>query len=199
MSEYLKMRREATILRDEGNYDLAASQMNPVIFEDFVGVLLDADILPAIWEPFAGPVEKSRFMDFAEEIGITLLSQTLHPVDKRIVAADSTAVGPGQAIGGMLFHPPYYASVPLSSDERDVVLGSTKEDYMARLGAVIAQGEACLIDGGLVCAVARDYRIRGDRIRLDLWMLELFEPRGYHLMDVWTSEPDVVLIFRRRR
>lgn len=199
MSEYLKMRRDATILRDEGGYDLAASQMNPIIFEDFVGVLLDSDTLSVIWEPFAGPVEKSRFVDFAEEIGITLLSQTLHPTDKRITAADSTVTGPGRAIGGMLFHPPYYASAPLSSDERDVVRGTTKDEYMARLGAVVSQGEPWLVDNGLVCAVARDYRIHGERIRLDLWMLELFEPRGYHLLEVWTSEPDVVLILRRRK
>lgn len=195
--KYIMARRNAIALRDEGGYDLAACQMNPVIFDAFVDGLLDAKISPVIWEPFAGTTKKSKFMDFAEKRRIKLLSQTLNPIDGRISAGDSTVTGPGQAINGMLFHPPYYASASLSSDMRDVARAGSKEDYLLRLRAVVEQAETWLASGGLVCAVVRDYRIKGERIRLDLWMLELFEPKGYSLMEVWTSEPDVVLIFRR--
>jgi len=193
------MRRNATILRDEGGYNLAASQMNPVIFEEFVGLLLDREVPAVVWEPFAGPVERSPLLDFASNVGVALISQTLNPVDERILAADSTIVGPGREIGGMLFHPPYYGSSSISSDKRDVVACADKETYLNRLGCVVGQAESCMARGGLVCSVARDYRIGGKRVHLDLWMLEMFEGGGYSLMDVWTSEPDVVLILRRRR
>ena len=196
---YYEMRRVATILRDEGGYSLAASQMNPVIFEEFVGVVLEEEGEPVIWEPFAGRVGRSWFLDFAEEIGIQLLSQTLNPIDSRIVAADSTVTGPDRDIGGVLFHPPYYASAPALDNPRDVVLNMHRANYLRSLGMVMDQAETRIAHGGLVCAIARDYRIHGERIHLDLWMLELFEKRGYCLEDVWSSEPDIVLILRSQK
>jgi hypothetical protein len=192
------MRRAATILRDDGGYNLAASQMNPVIFEEFVGLILDGELPPVIWEPFAGRVAKSPFCDFAEGVGVTLLAQTLNPVDDRILAADSTVTGPQQLIGGMLFHPPYYASTP-SDNEHDVVHAREKGVYLSNLGMAIDQANQQMVRKGLACVVGRDYRIHGERIHLDIWMLELFQRQGYRLVDVWSSEPDIVLIFRRAK
>ena len=198
MSDYLNMRRNATILRDDGDYNLAAAQMNPVIFEEFVGFLLESELPPVVWEPFAGQIPKSPFLDFAEGVDVTLLAQTLNPVDSRILAADSMVTGPIQTIGGMLFHPPYYASAPMSQDSRDVVLRADRDKYIRRLQAVSTRADARMAPHGLVCAIGRDYRMNGKRVHLDLWLLEMFRNRGYSLVDVWSSEPDIVLILRRK-
>ena len=197
MKSYLEMRRNATILRDDGGYNLAACEMNPVIFEEFLGILLDEDLPPVVWEPFAGRVAHSRLCDFAEEVEVTLLAQTLNPVDSRIHQADSMSVGPDRTIGGMIFHPPYFAS-SMTGDKRDVAKPRDEEKYVRNLQAVATRADARMAHNGLVCAVGRDYRIQGKRIRMDKILLELFQNRGYILEDVWSSEPDIVLILRRK-
>lgn len=196
MKTYLDMRRNATILRDEGDYNLAACEMNPVIFEEFLGVLLEDELPPVVWEPFAGRIPKSRNLDFAEDVNVTLLAQTLHPQDSRVKAADSMVTGPGMTIGGMLFHPPYFAS--RATEACDVASGRNKERYIRNLQAVATRGDACMAKRGLVCAVGRDYRAMGMRVRMDKWLLEMFEARHYDLEDVWSSEPDIILLFRRK-
>lgn len=195
MKTYLDMRRSATILRDEGDYNLAACEMNPVIFEEFVGIVLESQLPPVIWEPFAGHMPRSRNYDFADEVGITLLAQTLNPKDSRIKAADSMVTGPDRAIGGVLFHPPYFGAS--TSDKRDVANAVAQERYMRNLQAVATRADTRMARNGLACVVGRDYRARGMRVRLDKWLLEMFEDRRYVLEDVWSSEPDIVLILRR--
>ena len=113
------------------------------------------------------------------------------------MAADSMVTGPDQTIGGMLFHPPYFAS-SVTDDKRDVAKLRDSDKYIRNLQAVATRADARMAHNGIVCAVGRDYRIQGKRIRLDKWLLEMFQSRGYTLEDVWSSEPDVVLILRRK-
>ena len=195
--KYFLLRRSAVILCDNGGYNLAASEMNPVIFEDFVDLLMERCIHPVIWEPFAGRTTHSPFQDYAKEAGVLLLSQTLHPQDSRIVARDSTEVGPSEKIGGMLFHPPYFGPEPIIEDSRDVCSENGEKSYLHRLRITACLARRKMVKNALVCAVGRDYRIGGRRIRLDLWYLNIFESERFVLDAVWTSEPDVVLIFRK--
>jgi hypothetical protein len=54
---------------------------------------------------------------------------------------------------------------------------------------------SCVVPSGIVCAIGRDYRYSGKRIRLDLWYLEMFERMGMSLTNVWLSEHDIAMIF----
>jgi hypothetical protein len=194
VSTYIEMRRKAIILDNKGDYNLAESQMNPAIFDEFIRSLRRESLPTVVWEPFANSVSRSRLLESAVDAGAVLISQSINPKDSRILSADSTVTGPGVQIGGILFHPPYYGSAPISNDRRDVALSVSSGTYLKRLGCVIDQAEPWMVHNGMACVIARDYRIHGERIRLDLWMLELFESKGYCLIDVWGSEPDVVLI-----
>jgi len=186
------------LLRDVGGYDIAKAESNPVIFEEFVGDVLENDNLPAvIWEPFAGHTGRSKNQDFAASIGLKLLSFDLAPSDERVVKADSTVTGPGEAIGGVFFHPPYFGTAPLSSDERDLSLIEGWKDYIEALRKTVQIASLFTVDGGLVCAVGRDYRHRGDRIRLDLEYIRLFEKDWFKIHTVMGSEPDVAMIFKK--
>ena len=194
--EYLNLRRVATVLRDNGGYDLGRAEMNPVIFEEFIGYVLDNDLPPVIWEPFSSGI--GRFHDMADEVGVQLIAHTLGPHDARVLVEDSTERGPECQIGGMLFHPTYYGSPPLASVGRAVGHLSTKDDYIKALKKTADFARLSLSDDGAVCAIGRDYRVSGERVRLDEWYLDVFSrERGFNLAEVWMSEPDVVLIFRK--
>ena len=57
---YIELRTRATIIRNAIGYDLSKAEANPVIFEEFVGDVLEDKRLPAVvWEPFAGHTGKS--------------------------------------------------------------------------------------------------------------------------------------------
>jgi len=186
------------VLHDAGEYDINKAESNPAIFEEFVGCVLENDDLPAvIWEPFAGHTGRSRNQDFASGITLKLISFDLAPSDKRVAKADSTITGPGETVGGVFFHPPYFGTVSLSNDERDLSLIKSWEEYIEALRKTVRIASLATAKGGLVCAVGRDYRHGGDRIRLDLEYLKLFEDDIFEIHAVMESEPDVAMIFRK--
>ena len=195
LSEYQDKLRVGLSLKDVGGYSLEASELNPTIFEELISFLFDSMVEAVVWEPFAGRTRQSRLMDIAEQSDVDLISQTLHPADPRIQSADSTVVGPGKNIGGVLFHPPYFGSAG-SGDRRDVCVAESKESYLEALSKVVALFKPWLVKDSLVCAVGRDYRVGGQRIKLPEWYLELFDQSDYTLDEVWLSEPDVAIIFR---
>jgi len=199
LETYLRCLREAPELTNSEDYTLSAGEMNPKIFERFVSEVLRRQLPPVIWEPFAGTShlgssEVSAAQDYAEISGVRLLSFGLKPTDSRIRQIDSTLEGPNCMIGGMLFHPPYYGTVPLSSDSRDLSFVKDKKEYMRKLGMVVDNGIPFMVPNGLACVVGRSYRTGGQAIRLELIFLQLFESRGFFLKSVWKSEPDIVLI-----
>lgn len=195
---YIAMKTNGMILSDGGGYDHLKGEMNPAIFDEFVGEVLDRDVSPVIWEPFAGHTGRSTTQDFAATIdGLTVISFDLSPCDTRVRKADSTLEGPGRFVGGVLFHPSYYGSVPFSG-HGDVASLTNEGAYKQALGRTAEFIKTFLEPGGLVCAVGRDYRHGGKRIRLDEWYVALFEGIGMELVAVWQSEPDVVLVFESR-
>lgn len=196
-AQYLAARRGAKILRDCGGYVLECGEMNPVIFEDFLGEVLNRNVPPVIWEPFAGHTGPSKAMDLCMDIGVNLVSCDLEPYDSRIIERDSTISGPGRQIGGMLFHPPYFGTTPMSDREGELS-GMSQEFYCEALARTVEFAWTAMAPKGLVCVVCRDYRARGRRIRLDQWFLSLFIERfSFRLVEVWMSEPDIVLIMER--
>lgn len=185
---------------DDLPYNLNAGEMNPNILTYFSIEVKKHGLPLSIWEPFAGTscmgsCEKSLIQDLAEEYELFLISYGLEPSDSRIIIADSTFTGPKDIIGGMIFHPPYFGSVPMSKDVHDLSLIHEKSDYIKELGMVVDNAIPFMVNGGLVCAVGRDYRSGGKRHRMDLILLELFEGKGFVLKNVWKSTPDIVMIF----
>jgi hypothetical protein len=196
--KYIELRTKSMILRDVGGYDIKKGESNPSIFEEFVGLVLATDNLPAvIWEPFAGHTGPSRNQDFAAGIDLRLISYDLIPCDKRVIASDSTITGPGMMVGGVFFHPPYFGTAPFSGDKRDLSLIGGWTDYLEALKKTALIIGLMTSDGGLVCAVGRDYRHGGKRIRLDLEYLKMFEKEGFEISGVLESEPDVALVFKK--
>jgi len=196
-SKYISLKRDATIIRvEDGGYSLELGEMNPVIVDEFSEEVLERELHPVIWEPFAGHTGESNAQNMAEDVGIRLISYDLEPSDNRVLCRDSTEIGPEQLCGGVIFHPPYFGSV-FSEKDGEVSRNYDKYEYIKKLGKTVNFCREYLQKGGLVCAVARDYRNHGKRIRLDEWFLELFENKSFNLVDVWLSEPDVVLILEK--
>jgi len=197
MSDYLALRRRARIIRDSGGYDIHLGESNPVIFEDFVERLFDRDLLPTIWEPFAGHTGPSKNCDLCEDVDIELIAYDIAPCDARVKQADSTLHGPQKAIGGLFFHPPYFGTNPMSGNHSDLSIQSDLHMYRNALSCTAGFAAVSLVKDGISCLVCRDYRTAGRRIRLDKIFLELFEGLRFSLIDVWTSEPDIVLVMKR--
>jgi len=174
--EYITLRTKSMVLNNPGDFDINRAESNPAFFEEFVGDVFDNDSLPAvIWEPFAGHTGSSRHQDFASMIGFKLVSFDLEPCDQRVVKADSTIRGPGCMVGGVFFHPPYFGTVPLSGNDGEISLISDWKVYVEALRKTVLIASLMTLEGGLVCAVGRDYRHAGERVRLDLEYLKLFE------------------------
>lgn len=195
---YIELRTKATILRNAVGYDLSKAEANPVIFEEFVGDILEDKRLPAvIWEPFAGHTGRSRTQDFAQGISLRLLSFDIEPSDSRVIRADSTLTGPGQMVGGVYFHPPYFGATPLSQSECDLSLIREWNAYIEALKKTVRIASLVTVEFGLVCAIGRDYRFGGERIRLSYEYVKMFEDASFQLHSVMESEPDVAIVFRK--
>jgi hypothetical protein len=197
LQKYMNLRRNAKVVRDEGGYRLDMGEANHVIFEDFVGELLERFPEPVIWEPFAGHTGRCKSCDFCEDIGVKLIAYDLNPTDFRVEQRDSTKYGPDERIQGVLFHPPYFGTSPMTNKLSDLSNAFGVKDYVEMLSKTISFIKEGMVMGGLVAAIGRDYRTGGERVRLDHWFLEIFTHYGFTLVEVWTSEPDVVLIFER--
>lgn len=196
---YITERRYAKIIEDNGGYDRGDGEMNPAIFSYFLGdVLLRSLESSDIWEPFAGHTKKSTNMDLCEKLGVNLIAYDLDPIDDRVKRKDSTVCGPGVPIGGVLFHPPYFGASAMSNEDGEVSLRIDRDSYCHAIAKTIVLSMESLVSGGLACVVCRDYRHKGMQITLSEWMCSLFIDRfGFELVEVWSSQPDVILILER--
>jgi len=196
-SEYIALRQHAVVLGDAGDYEMAKGQTNPAIFDELVDRMFQADVLPVIWEPFAGHVGRSHSHDVCESCQMKLISYDIFPSDERVIRADSTRTGAGEPIGGMIFHPPYYGSCPLSKEKGEISLIEDREAYLDALRSVVKFSFEDMVKGGMVCVVCRRYRHGGEDIRLDEWFLDIFQEAGFILVEVWSSEPDIILVMEK--
>jgi hypothetical protein len=196
--KYLSLRRRAMILSNRGDFEVNNAESNPLLFEEFVGKILENENLPpVIWEPFAGHRGRSKNQDFANRIGLSLISFDIEPSDTRVTEADSTTTGPGETVGGTFFHPPYFGTAPLSQNVKDISHVSDWDKYVEALKKTVRIISLLTVKDGFVCAVGRDYRHGGSRIRLDIQYLKLFESEGFKIDSVMESEPDVAMIFKK--
>lgn len=200
IDRYIRLKTNAKVIMDSGNYSIHVGEMNPNIASRFFDLLRGSSTPKVIWEPFAGTSANgssvsSMARHIAEDLKVKLISFGLCPLDCHIIQCDSVKNGPGESIGGMLFHPPYFGSSLMSENPDDLSSIKSEVEYLDKLSKVIDNGVDSMANGSLICAVGRDYRYKGKRIRLDLWYLELFEKKGFSLKEVWISSPDIVLLF----
>ena len=198
-STYISLLKKAVIVENIGDFNINKAECNPLFFNEFCRTVSSYHHLPyAMWEPFAGHNGRSKAQDYAASMGLLLISYDLEPSDKRVIKADSTVVFPGKSVvGGVFFHPPYFGTAPLSSDKRDISLIGKWEAYLSSLKKTVLLIRSALAEGGLVCAVGRDYRYGSKRISLPREYLKLFEEASFELCEVLKSEPDVALILRK--
>jgi hypothetical protein len=174
-------------------------ECNPVIFREFVDHVLESSLAPIIWEPFAGHTRHN--FDHCQGFngyglrGLQLLAQDIDPTNEWVFRGDSTLQGPPQRPSGLFFHPPYFGSTSFTPIEGELSMITDEEKYFRALTRTITL--ANLFPGGLACAISRVYRHDGRVIDLPWRFLEIFVQGGYKLIGIWSSEPDMVLIFRR--
>lgn len=197
LNKYRELHRVSKVVRDEMDYEINSGESNPVIFEDLVEELLERFPNPVIWEPFAGHNGRSKNFDFCEDIGVELIAYDIAPFDFRVEQKDSTTEGPDKKIEGAFFHPPYYGAFKMSEKSKELSNILDDSVYWQELGKTIKLAYDNMVVGGLVAAIGRDYRFNGKRIRFDHLTLEHFSKQGFKLIEVWSSEPDVVQIFER--
>ena len=192
------MLKRPLIIQDKGNYDIGKGEMNPEIVSEFLRLLMDKYILSPIWEPCAGHTGNSLVYHHCAFNGFRLIAYDIAPKDGDwwVHRADSTKTGPGEPIGGMIFHPPYFGCVPFSSSDGEISMKG-ELDYRKALLQIIENGKSMMIKNGMVCAVCRDYQMHGKPIRLSEWFIEWFISAGFELETVWSSLPDIILVFRK--
>lgn len=169
-------------------YNLSQGEMNPFISGGFFADLNNG---ARIWEPFANP--DGRTFEAAAAFGHELVANSIIPGHPNLVVADSTKKEPEGLFDAVLFHPPYYGTRPFTSEERDLS-NANNHDYRRRIESAADISMLHLKNDGLVCTVGRRYRHGGQEVRLDEWLVGAFGKRMVPVV-VWTSEPDIVIIF----
>lgn len=196
INRFVALRHRSLILRDEGGYNLLNGECNPVIFCDFIEKMMDSNFPSCVvWEPFAG--HTSHNLEIANNVaGLKLISHDIAPIDSRIIRNDSTKNGPDKCPNGLFFHPPYFGGSSFSHEPGEVSCLTDWGKYLRLLSRTIFL--ANVHRGGLACAVGRIYRYGGSIVNLPEAFLEIFDENGYILIEVWSSEPDVVLILEKK-
>jgi hypothetical protein len=194
VSDYRNLRHSARVVCESDEYRLCECQMNPNIYRDFADKVKQNGG-NRVWEPFAS--NSCRALKYFAESGVELKQQSLYGWGK-CIHGDSTKQGPPLdycPIDGFIFHPPYFA--PMNTAMGDGDLGGINDcgQYIAGLKQAAGLCISALKTGGLACAVGRRYRFAGSEVRLDEWMVEVFSDLAVH--EVWTSVPDVVIIFKK--
>lgn len=197
VSDYYRLRRRSDVVPDIGGYDLGSGEANPKLFERLAAVVAERKLVPVLWEPFAGHGGRSKAQDAAEAAGLRLVSFDLEPSDQRVLRKDATKEGPGEPVGGVFFHPPYFGSAPTTSEPGDMARMG-EEEYVAALRKVAGFAMMFLVSDGVVCAVGRSYMCKGRHVRMDMWYAEAFGEAGLLLEQVWSSIPDVVMLFGKK-
>lgn len=207
IEQYREARRSPEVIRDNGDYNLLAGEMNPEIYRRFAKHASDMGVGRA-FEPFAAP-DGRGFQYFLNE-GIDFVAYSLEPADRRVNSRDSTKEPVDdelRPVGAVVLHPPYYGSAPLSRDSRELSLVESKDEWQKYITRAAENIIDSMTSHGCICIIGRRYRYHGENIRLEEWMLNAFDDvidkRTSHkdaveIYDVWLSTPDVVVILNVR-
>ena len=200
LNKYRELRHKCEVVADNGGYNLANGEMNPAIVDRFVEFLSDHEA-KVTWEPFANP-DGRTFPPF-KEAGIRLIAFSLTSGHPDIVVMDSTIYGPAEydptawAVDGVLFHPPYFGSAPLSEEEGELSLVDSEEKWKEKLQTAADVAMHYCSDDAHICAVGRRYRHGGKEIKLDEWLVAVFS--DMEVVEVWESQPDIAIILRFKK
>jgi hypothetical protein len=189
---FRELRHKAEILADNGGYDLAEAEMNPAIYARFAEFLADEEGR-TVFEPFANP--DGRTFSVFRNAGIKVTAYSLTAEHPDILIADATEEEPDGDFDGVLFHPPYFGSKPLSMDRRDLSRYDDEDEWLTQMESAVDVAVEHLNPEGVVCAVGRRYRHNGKEIKLDEWLVQAFYG-ALVPVEVWLSEPDVAIILR---
>lgn len=202
---FIELRNGAPALDFGEGYSLADGEMNPGIFIRMLDAVEQRGLVPEIWEQFASPESAVRFrrLTFGRTVKFQSWGMAGDTNNSRgYYVEDSTMKWPMPSypcgMGAVLMHPPYFGSSVMSENSVDLSALRDKEEYRRRLWAAFRMASKTLQTGGLVCAVGRRYRYAGEEIELDRWIVEMGEVVGLELEEVWSSCPDVVVVFKRR-
>lgn len=194
---YRKKSGEAPHLPDTGGYNLYVGEMNPCILDAFFERLNGPKTL---WEPFAGHTRPNWTVEYCEKAGHRLIAYDIHPCDERVVKADSTLTGPPESIGGVIFHPPYFTTDPMSGESGEIAVCATLRDYLAAVEAVVVVASAVLESGGIVCSVNRSVHLFTEWINVNWNVVDIFLRRGFRLFSgiaIVKSTPDVIVFLEK--
>jgi len=146
-----------------------------------------------LWEPFAGHTSLNQTIDICAGFGVRLVAHDISPIDERVVQADSTRVGPGLPINGVIFHPPYYGAGCVFSDQEGEL--SSEEDldsYLAAINRCIDRVDE-VMEEGYIYLVARTYPVKGKSFSLDWVLTNEFLSRGYEFEEALCDTPDWIV------
>lgn len=194
IDQFRECRRNADRLDDHGDYNLALGQMNPQIYREFFCYVGDGETQTSVWEPFSGP--DGRGFDCTDDTGVALEAHSMRSNHGYVREVDSTKEGPPSwacPLDGVILHPPYYGSGPMSDCPNDMSWVIDIDEYRAKLASVASIILENISKEGIVCAVGRRYRYAGKEIKLDEWFVEAF-CGPMRVQEVWISEPDVVIL-----
>lgn len=191
--EYVELRHKARKVPDFGRYSLEQAQMNPMIFEFMLAAM--EGVSKTIWEPFSAP-SSDIFRFIAKIRGFGMLSFGLTDAPG-IELCDSTCTIPSADYGGVLFHPPYYGSSPQSGHEGDLSLCEDWDKYRNAISMAMRSSVEVLVEGGILVAIGRDYREK-TRVRLDHLYWDIMKELSVEVEEVWISEPDIILVARKK-
>lgn len=196
--EYMKLRREAKKLGDSGDYILSNGEMNPEIYRQF-SLLLEEKNAKRVWEQFANP--NGRAFHFFPEMEV--IATNIQPIHSDVIKMNTLEECPDGTFEGIIFHPPYFGSKAFTDDEKELSQINDLDEWLFQISNAADMAIECLSEDGLVCIIGRQYRCNGKMIKLEELLIESFCGNGLggrpmELVEVWLSEPDIVIILKRR-
>lgn len=192
---YVKKVKDASILADEGGYNLYQGEMNPKILDAFLEKFSSSKVL---WEPFAGHTRPNWTIERCSQYGHCLVAYDIHPCDSRVIQADSTCTGPPEQVDGVLFHPPYFTTDPMSGYPNEIATCPTLLTYLRALDSAVQVTSDFLKVGGIVCLVGRSIHLFSEWINVDWYMTDIFLKRKFWLSSIIKSTPDVVVFLEKQ-
>ena len=192
LDTYRRMRHKASVLPDNGDYDLNRYQANPEIYRAFACFLRARKGFCALWEPFGNPNGIS--IDILSEFGLHLVVYSLQSNHRDVIVANACEQFPEFMVDGIIFHPPYYGSSLQSDSEHDVSRANSFQDWKSNINDVVENCHSVLRKNGYCCVIGRRYRYQGQLVDIADALIDLFQ---LEIENVWISTPDVCVILRK--
>lgn len=191
---FIRKQQECPSIPEGIPYVRHLGEFNPNIVRIFVDKYGKKGMV--FWEPFAGHVGLNHTIEICAAHGVGLIAYDIAPCNNRVAQANSVVNRPSMLLDGVIFHPPYYGSAPMSNVEGEISLDY--DGYFDNLNLTAENIDMGLRKGGYVCTVGRTLTIDRKKYRLDWLFAKLFIDRYYEVVDVFSSMPDCVVILEKQ-